>query len=164
METSSHDILLIGAGGAGLRAAIAIAETNPKPDVATVSKVYPMRSHTVSAEGGAAAVAGADDTLDEHCYDTISGSDWLGDQDVIEAFVNEVPGELLRLEHWGCPVEPRTRRANRSASVRRHEEDAHVVCRRQDRLPLLHTLFQTSLQYNSITRYDEAFRDQAAGR
>jgi fumarate reductase flavoprotein subunit len=92
VETSSHDILLIGGGGAGLRAAIAIAEADPKIDVAMVSKVYPMRSHTVSAEGGAAGVAGADDTLDEHCYDTISGSDWLGDQDAIEAFVGEIQG------------------------------------------------------------------------
>src|SRR5260370_41227393 len=67
------------------------------------SKVYPMRSHTVSAEGGAAGVIGDDDTIEEHIYDTISGSDWLGDQAVIEAFVNEVPNELLRLEPWGCP-------------------------------------------------------------
>jgi len=75
VETSSHDILLIGGGGAGLRAAIAIAEANPRTDIAMVSKVYPMRSHTVSAEGGAAGVAGDDDTIDEHCYDTVSGSD-----------------------------------------------------------------------------------------
>ena len=81
----------MGGGAAGLRAAIAIAETNPRLDVAVVSKVYPMRSHTVSAEGGAAGVIAADDTLDEHCYDTVSGSDWLGDQDAVEAFVREAP-------------------------------------------------------------------------
>ena len=62
-----------------------------------------MRSHTVSAEGGAAGVAKADDSLDEHAYDTISGGDWLCDQDAVEAFVKEAPQELLRLERWGCP-------------------------------------------------------------
>ena len=68
-----------------------------------VSKVYPMRSHTVSAEGGAAGVIRPDDSLDEHAYDTISGGDWLPDQDAVEIFVKEAPQELLRLEHWGCP-------------------------------------------------------------
>ena len=101
--TPSHDVVLVGGGGAGLRAAIAIAETNPTLNIAVVSKVYPMRSHTVSAEGGAAGVVRADDSCDEHAYDTISGSDWLCDQDAVEAFVKEAPDELFRLEHWGCP-------------------------------------------------------------
>src|SRR5437588_12134828 len=103
MDASSHDILLVGGGGAGLRAAIAAAEVNPKLSIAVVSKVYPMRSHTVSAEGGAAGVVKPDDSLDEHAYDTVSGSDWLCDQDAVEAFVAEAPRELLRLERWGCP-------------------------------------------------------------
>src|SRR6478752_8785765 len=101
--TASYNIVVIGGGGAGLRAAIAIAETDPNLSIAIVSKVYPMRSHTVSAEGGAAGVVGADDSLDEHAYDTVSGGDWLADQDAVEAFVKEAPQELLRLEHWGCP-------------------------------------------------------------
>ncbi|MBI4264979.1 MAG: FAD-binding protein, partial [Acidobacteria bacterium] len=83
--TPSHDVVLVGGGGAGLRAAIAIAETNPKLNIAVVSKVYPMRSHTVSAEGGAAAVIKPGDSLDEDCYDTISGGDWMSDQDAVEA-------------------------------------------------------------------------------
>ena len=91
MEVSSHDVLIIGGGGAGLRAAIAVAESNPELSVAVVSKVYPMRSHTVSAEGGSAAVIADDDSLEEHIYDTISGGDWLADQDAVEAFVNEAP-------------------------------------------------------------------------
>src|SRR4029450_1486341 len=98
----SHDVVLVGGGGAGLRAAIAIAEANPRLRIAVGSKVYPMRSHTVSAEGGAAGVIRRDDTVDEHAYDTISGGDWLSDQDAVEAFVEEAPQELLRLEHWGC--------------------------------------------------------------
>jgi fumarate reductase flavoprotein subunit len=157
VETSSHDILLIGGGGAGLRAAIAIAETNSRTDIAMVSKVYPMRSHTVSAEGGAAGVAGDDDTIDEHCYDTVSGSDWLGDQDAIELFCNEVPRELLRLEHWGCPWsrQPDGRIAVRPFGGMRKMRTWFAADKTG--FHMLHTLFQTSLKYTSITRYDEAF-------
>jgi len=70
LDVTNHDVLLVGGGGAGLRAAIAVSEFNPKLSVAVVSKVYPMRSHTVSAEGGAAAVIKPGDTLDEHAYDS----------------------------------------------------------------------------------------------
>ena len=101
-DKHSHDVLIVGGGGAGLRAAIAVAETNPDLSIAVVSKVYPMRSHTVSAEGGAAAVIKPDDSLDHHASDTISGGDWMCDQDAVEAFVNEAPKEMLQLEHWGC--------------------------------------------------------------
>src|SRR2546422_6734682 len=81
MDISHHDVLLVGGGGAGLRAAIAVAETNPNLSVTVISKVYPMRSHTVSAEGGAAAAIKSADSLDAHAYDTISGGDWLCDQE-----------------------------------------------------------------------------------
>ena len=157
METSAHDILIIGGGGAGLRAAIEIAEANPKLSVAMVSKVYPMRSHTVSAEGGAAGVAGKDDSIDEHCYDTISGSDWLGDQDAIELFCNEIPKELLRLEHWGCPWsrEPDGRIAVRPFGGMKKMRTWFAADKTG--FHMLHTLFQTSLQFGSITRYDETF-------
>ncbi|MFD7445501.1 fumarate reductase (quinol) flavoprotein subunit [Streptomyces sp. NPDC059909] len=154
---ASHDVVVIGGGGAGLRAAIAVAETDPGLSVAIISKVYPMRSHTVSAEGGAAAVAGADDSLDEHAYDTVSGGDWLCDQDAVEAFVHEAPRELLRLEHWGCPWS--------------RTEDGHIAVRAfggmkkmrtwfaadKTGFHLLHTLFQTALSYRDIVRYDEWF-------
>ena len=132
---ASHDVVLVGGGGAGLRAAIAIAETNPRLSVAVVSKVYPMRSHTVSAEGGAAGVIAPDDSLDEHAYDTISGGDWLCDQDAVEAFVKEAPRGAAPARALGLSLEPRARRPRRGAPVRRHEEDAHLVRRRQDRLP-----------------------------
>ncbi len=153
--TASYDVVVIGGGGAGLRAAIAVAETNPRLRVAIVSKVYPMRSHTVSAEGGAAAVAGADDTLDEHAYDTVSGSDWLSDQDAVEAFVAEAPRELLRLEHWGCPW---TRQPDGHIAVRAFggmKKMRTWFAADKTGFHLLHTLFQTALSYPDIVRYDE---------
>jgi fumarate reductase flavoprotein subunit len=155
--TPSHDVLLVGGGGAGLRAAIAIAETNPRLRIAVVSKVYPMRSHTVSAEGGAAGVIGSDDSLDEHAYDTISGGDWLSDQDAVEAFVKEAPQELLRLEHWGCPW---SRQPDGRIGVRPFggmKKMRTWFAADKTGFHMLHTLFQTSLKYTSVVRYDEWF-------
>ena len=154
---AAHDVLLVGGGAAGLRAAIAIAETNPSLSVAVVSKVYPMRSHTVSAEGGAAGVIAADDTLDAHAYDTVSGSDWLCDQDAVEAFVEEAPRELLQLEHWGCPW---SRQPNGRIAVRAFGGMKNMrtwFAADKTGFHMLHTLFQTSLKYSDVTRYDEWF-------
>jgi fumarate reductase flavoprotein subunit len=155
--TPSFDVVLVGGGGAGLRAAIAIAEAVPALRVAVVSKVYPMRSHTVSAEGGAAGVIAPDDSHDEHCYDTISGGDWLGDQDAIEAFVREAPQELLRLEHWGCPWsrEPDGRVAVRPFGGMKKMRTWFAADKTG--FHMLHTLFQTSLKYTAVVRYDEWF-------
>jgi fumarate reductase flavoprotein subunit len=155
--SASHDVVLVGGGGAGLRAAIAIAETNPRLSVAVVSKVYPMRSHTVSAEGGAAGVVAPDDTLDEHAYDTVSGSDWLCDQDAVEAFVKEAPEELFRLEHWGCPWsrQPDGRVAVRPFGGMKKQRTWFAADKTG--FHMLHTLFQTSLKYPAVTRYDEWF-------
>ncbi len=155
--THAHDVLLVGGGGAGLRAAIAIAEANPRLSVAVVSKVYPMRSHTVSAEGGAAGVIRADDSFDEHAYDTISGGDWLPDQDAVEAFVHEASQELLRLEHWGCPW---SREIDGRVAVRPFggmKKMRTWFAADKTGFHMLHTLFQTSLKYGSVTRYDEWF-------
>ena len=158
MEHLSHDILIIGGGAAGLRAAIAAAELNPKLDIAIVSKVYPMRSHTVSAEGGMAAVLRTDyDNFDLHAYDTIKGSDFLADQDAVEFFVKEAPKESIRLEHWGCPFsrDPDGRisvRAFGGMSVKRT-----LFATDKIGFHLLHTLFQTSLKFENIHRYDEWF-------
>jgi fumarate reductase flavoprotein subunit len=116
-----------------------------------------MRSHTVSAEGGAAGVIAADDSLEEHCYDTVSGSDWLGDQDAIEAFVREAPEELLQLEHWGCPW---SRRPDGRVAVRAFggmKKMRTWFAADKTGFHMLHTLFQTSLKYSEVTRYDEEF-------
>ncbi|MEV4160571.1 fumarate reductase (quinol) flavoprotein subunit [Nonomuraea dietziae] len=149
------DVLIVGGGGAGLRAAIAVAETDPSMTVAVVSKVYPMRSHTVSAEGGAAGVIADGDTLDEHAYDTISGGDWLCDQDAVEAFVAEAPRELMRLEHWGCPW---SRERDGRVAVRPFGGMKRMrtwYAADKTGFHLLHTLFQTTLKYQEIVRYDE---------
>ena len=152
-----HDILIIGGGGAGLRAAIAAAEINPQLDIALVSKVYPMRSHTVAAEGGTAAVIKENDSLEDHISDTITGSDWMADQDAVELFVNEAPAELIQLEHWGCPWsrEPDGRIAVRPFGGMGIERTWFAADKTG--FHLLHALFQTSLKYTTITRYDEYF-------
>lgn len=157
MEYLQTDVAIIGAGGAGLRAAIEIARSNPNAKIALISKVYPMRSHTVAAEGGAAGVIREDDSLDNHFNDTVSGGDWLCEQDVVEYFVAHCTEEMVQLEHWGCPWSRR--------------EDGHVNVRRFGgmKIPrtwfaadktgfhILHTLFQTSIQFPSIQRFDEHF-------
>jgi fumarate reductase flavoprotein subunit len=125
--------------------------------VAVISKVYPMRSHTVSAEGGAAAVIKLGDSLDEHAYDTISGGDWLCDQDAVEAFVREAPAEMVQLEHWGCPWsrEPDGRIAVRPFGGMKVERTWFAADKTG--FHMLHTLFQTTLKYDGIRRYDECF-------
>jgi fumarate reductase flavoprotein subunit len=157
MDETVHDVLLVGGGGAGLRAAIAVAETNPGLKVAVVSKVYPMRSHTVSAEGGAAAVVRDEDSLEAHAYDTISGGDWLCDQDAVEAFVQEAPREMVQLEHWGCPWsrQPDGRIATRPFGGMKIERTWYAADKTG--FHMLHALFQTTLRYPPIARYDEWF-------
>ncbi|MFO1128939.1 MAG: fumarate reductase (quinol) flavoprotein subunit [Rhodospirillales bacterium] len=157
MQVINADILIVGAGGAGLRAAIACAEADPQLKIALISKVYPMRSHTCAAEGGAAGVVKQDDSLEYHFHDTVAGGDWLTDQDAVDLFVNEIPKELVQLEHWGCPWS--------------REQTGHVAVRPfggmkikrtwyaadKTGFHMLHTLFQTSLKYPSIVRFDEYF-------
>ncbi len=157
MSTINCDLLIVGGGAAGLRAATAAVEVEPGLDIAVVSKVYPMRSHTVSAEGGAAAVMREDDNLDLHAFDTIRGSDYLADQDAVELFVNTCPRELVQLEHWGCPWsrDPDGRisvRAFGGMSVKRT-----LFAADKTGFHMLHSLFQHSLRYASIRRFDEWF-------
>src|SRR5512132_647218 len=116
-----------------------------------------MRRHTVSAEGGAAGVIKAGDSLDEHAYDTISGGDWLSDQDAVEAFVKEAPLEMLQMEHWGCPWnrEPDGRVAVRPFGGMKVERTWFAADKTG--FHMLHTLFQTTLKYDGIQRYDEWF-------
>jgi len=157
METIRTDVAIIGAGGAGLRAAIALAESDPQLRIALVSKVYPMRSHTCAAEGGAAGVIKPDDSLDHHFNDTVGGGDWLCDQDAVEYLVQEAPRELIQLEHWGCPW---SREANGSVAVRPFggmKKQRTWFAADKSGFHILHTLFQTSLQFPSIERFDEYY-------
>jgi len=157
MEHIHADVVIVGAGGAGLRAAIAIAQADPALEIALISKVYPMRSHTCAAEGGAAGVKGADDSLEMHFNDTVGGGDWLCDQDVVEYFVSQAPRELVQLEHWGCPW---SREDDGSVAVRPFggmKKKRTWFAADKSGFHMLHTLFQTSLQFPSIKRYDEYF-------
>ncbi|MCZ6486379.1 MAG: FAD-binding protein, partial [Acidobacteria bacterium] len=156
-EVLTHDLLIVGGGAAGLRAAIAAVEVDGSLDIAIVSKVFPMRSHTVSAEGGAAAVLREDDNLDLHCFDTVRGSDFLADQDVVEIFVKNAPEEIIQLEHWGCPW---SRDSNGKISARAFggmSVKRTLYAADKTGFHMLHALFQTSLKHASIQRYDEWF-------
>ena len=157
MHVFKSDLAIVGAGGAGLRAAIAVAEADPSLTVALISKVYPMRSHTVAAEGGSAGVVQAHDSLQHHFDDTVSGGDWLCEQDAVDYFVAHCTEEMVQLEHWGCPWS--------------RKDDGHVDIRAfggmkiertwfaadKTGFHMLHTLFQTSIKYPSIKRFDEYF-------
>ncbi len=134
-----------------------MAETNPRLKIGMVSKVYPMRSHTVSAEGGAAAVMSNNDSYDTHAFDTVKGSDYLADQDVVAAFVREAPLEVVQMEHWGCPW---SRNADGSIAVRPFGGMTTwrtVFAADKSGFHMLHTVFQTSLKYDTIHRHDEYF-------
>ncbi len=157
MDFESYDVLVVGGGLAGIRAAIAAVEANPKVRVGMVSKVYPMRSHTVSAEGGAAAALRPEDSYENHAFDTVKGSDYLADQDVVEAFVREATVEIIQMEHWGCPW---SRDPDGKISARPFGGmTTWRTCFAADKsgFHMLHTVFQTSLKYPQIVRHDEAF-------
>jgi fumarate reductase flavoprotein subunit len=157
VDVFKADVAIVGAGGGGLRAAIAVAEADPTLKIALISKVYPMRSHTVAAEGGAAAVTRPDDSLDHHFNDTVGGGDWLCEQDVVEYFVAHAHEEMVQMEHWGCPW---SRKEDGHANVRPFggmKIERTWFAADKTGFHMLHTLFQTSIKYPSIKRFDEHF-------
>src|SRR6202161_3439077 len=103
VEDHAYDVVIIGAGGAGLRAVVGCSEAGLR--TACITKVFPTRSHTVAAQGGIAAALGnmGEDDWRWHMYDTVKGSDWLGDQDAIEYLCRNAPEAVYELEHWGLP-------------------------------------------------------------
>lgn len=157
MKQFDADVLILGAGGAGLRAAIAAAQAAPAMTIALVSKVYPMRSHTVAAEGGSAGVVRENDSIENHFNDTVEGGDWLCEQDVVEYFVDHCTQEMIQLEHWGCPW---SRQPDGHVNVRKFggmKIERTWFAADRSGFHILHTLFQTSTKFPQIRRFDEYF-------
>ena len=158
-----YDCLVVGAGGSGLRAAVGMVEAGLK--VACISKVYPTRSHTVAAQGGINAALGNmnADNWRFHMYDTVKGSDWLGDQDAIEYMTKNAPAAVYELEHYGVPFSrtPEGRiyqRAFGGQSTDYGKNQAYRTCAAADRTGhvILHTLFQQALK-NKVRFFNEYF-------
>src|SRR5699024_10177369 len=151
-----YDVVVVGAGGAGLRATLGMAEKGLK--TACVTKVFPTRSHTVAAQGGVSAALGnmGEDDWRWHMYDTVKGSDWLGDQDAIEYMCREAIPAILELEHYGLPFS-RTedgkiyQRPFGGMTTNFGEGQAQRTCAAADRTghAMLHTLYQQSLKHNA---------------
>ena len=149
----THDVVVVGAGGAGLRATFGMAERGLK--TACITKVFPTRSHTVAAQGGISAALGnmGEDDWRWHMYDTVKGSDWLGDQDAIEYMCREAAPAVIELEHYGVPFS-RTpegkiyQRAFGGMTTRYGEGIAQRTCAAADRTghAILHTLYQQALR------------------
>ena len=150
-----HDVLVIGAGLAGMRAALAAAEEGAS--VGVISKVHPVRSHSNAAQGGINAALNVEDSWESHAFDTIKGSDYLGDQDAIEIMCREAPQELLHLEHLGVTFHRNEEgklgtRAFGGASAARTYYVADITGQ-----AILHVLYEQLLKHSEVFRYEEWF-------
>src|SRR3954469_14113243 len=151
-----HDVLIIGAGLAGQRAALAAAEAGAT--VAILSKVHPVRSHSVAAAGGINAAISLDDRWESHAYDPVKGSDFLGDQDAIEIMCREAPGEVMHLEHIGVTFHRNEKgemdlRAFGGASMKRTAYVADITGQ-----AILHVLYEQLMKHHeTVDRYEEWF-------
>src|ERR1700691_4917824 len=152
----AHDVLIIGAGLAGQRAALAAAENGAS--VAIMSKVHPVRSHSVAAAGGINAAISVDDDWHSHAYDTVKGSDFLGDQDAIEVMCSEAPAEVMHLEHIGVTFHRNDKgemdlRAFGGASMKRTAYVADITGQ-----AMLHVLYEQLMKHHeTVARYEEWF-------
>ena len=152
----TYDVVVVGAGGAGLRATFGMAEKGLK--TACITKVFPTRSHTVAAQGGVSAALGnmGEDDWRYHMYDTVKGSDWLGDQDAIEYMCREAIPAIIELEHYGLPFSRTAegkiyQRAFGGMTTQYGKGQAYRTCAAADRTghAMLHTLYQQSLKYDA---------------
>ena len=152
----AHDVLIIGAGLAGQRAALAAADAGAT--VAIMSKVHPVRSHSVAAAGGINAAINPADDWRSHAFDTVKGSDFLGDQDAIEVMCREAPDEILHLEHIGVTFHRNEKgeldlRAFGGASMKRTAYVADITGQ-----AILHVLYEQLMKYHeTVVRYEEWF-------
>jgi succinate dehydrogenase / fumarate reductase flavoprotein subunit len=150
-----HDVLVIGAGLAGQRAALSAAEAGAS--VGILSKVHPVRSHSNAAQGGINAALNPEDSWESHAYDTVKGSDYLGDQDAIEIMVREAPDEIIRLEHLGVTFHRNEdgklgTRAFGGASAARTYYVADITGQ-----AILHVLYEQLMKHDEVYRYEEWF-------
>ena len=159
-QNLSHDVLILGAGLAGLRAAVEIARrSNGEINIGIVSKVQLMRAHSVCAEGGTAAMLRTDegDSFDLHAWDTVKGADFLADQDVVDRFVHASPKEIQLLDHWGVPW---TRDQDGRIDQRPfggHSYPRATLAADKTGFFEMQALYDTLLQYKNFARYDEFF-------
>ena len=163
IPVKEFDAVIVGAGGAGMRAALQVAQSNYK--VAVITKVYPTRSHTVSAQGGIAASLGnvVPDKWQWHTFDTVKGADFLGDQDAIEYMCQHAPAAVYELEHMGLPFSRLDDGRIYQRAFGGHTQDfggelARRTCAAADRTghAMLHTLYQKNVQHNT-NFYNEWF-------
>ena len=156
----SHDLLILGSGLAGLRAAVEAARISKDAlDIAIISRVQLMRSHSVCAEGGTAAVMRPEDgdSLELHAWDTVRGSDFLADQDVVSLFVEEAPKEIVQLDHWGIPWSRRPDGRINQRPFGGHSFDRAVFAEDKTGFFEMHTLYDTLQKFARVTRYDECY-------
>jgi len=160
MQQIAHDVVILGTGLAGLRAAVEISiQTRGMADIAIVSKVQVMRSHSVCAEGGTGAVMRPEegDSFELHAWDTVKGSDFLADQDTVDRFVRASPDEIRLLEHWGVPWSRRE-----DGRIMQRPFGGHSfprACMAADKTGFfeMQALYDTLVKYNNFKRYDECF-------
>jgi len=156
IEDHTYDVVVVGAGGAGLRAVVGCSEAGLK--TACITKVFPTRSHTVAAQGGIAAALGnmGEDDWRWHMYDTVKGADWLGDQDAIEYLCRNAPDAVYELEHWGVPFSRREdgkiyQRPFGGMTTHYGKGTAQRTCAAADRTghAMLHTMYGQALRHSA---------------
>jgi len=159
-DVLTHDLVILGAGLAGLRAAVEASRvTNGDIDIAVITKGQMMRAHSVAAEGGTAAALRLDDgdSYELHAWDTLKGSDFLADQDVIDRFVHAMPGEIMQMDHWGIPWSRREDGTIAQRPFGGHSYPRAVMAAYKTGFFELQTLYDTLLKYKNATHYNEYF-------